>query len=204
MSEFRKAIKDSVRPTPGIDELNRPYLETLPAVDIERFFMALDGEPAEPGQLQTESGCNGQASEQAYADWVRFFEALPQYTAMGEERDTHPDWLAARSEWQTCMLDKGFDYDEPEAIRKDVAVRMDALATSESGGIAIRTADGVQLEPEIELLLSDMFDFERSAAVANFRCTAPLVDAFTQVEREVQQGFVERNQLVIDELLAAS
>ena len=202
VTSFRAAIRTASQSPGDVDDVNRQYLGTLTQLELDRFFMTLNGEPAEPGQLQTETGCRGQSSDEIYADWVEFFEALPQYTAMGEERDTHPDWLAARAEWQRCMADLGYQYDEPDAIRTDVAGRMQELMTGDGqGGVVIETDDGVQLQPEIEMLFDDMLEFERAAAVANFDCTAPLTEVFDRVDFEVQQAFVDRNRAVIDELL---
>lgn len=190
---------------PSVDP-NLTYLETLPAAEIDRFLVTLDGEPAEPGQLQT-GGCNGRAGDEAYADWLRFFDALPNYRSLGEERDTHPDWLAAQGLWQDCMAARGYDYTEPDAIMSDVTNRMrDIVEARFPGGDLPLVAgdDGLVLDPEVRQLLDEMADLERDAAVANVACTEPLADRFEAVDRLVQQDFVDRNRAAIDELLAVN
>lgn len=185
---------------------NERYLRTLSSAEFSRFFFTLDGAKPEPGQ-RSEGGCNTQASEEAYADWLRFSEALPNFTAMGEERDTHPDWLAARSEWRRCMLDRGFDYAEPDAIRTDVISRMrDTVNEVYPGGQlpVIEVAGTPTVDAQVDALLDELAQFERAAAVATIACTEPVADQFDAVERLVQQAFVERNQATIDELLAAT
>jgi len=185
---------------------NVAYVSTLTAAEIDRFFLTLDGVQAEPGQRQDVSGCTGSASEAAYADWNRFFGALPNYTVLGEERDTHPDWVTARSSWRTCMNEKGFDYAEPDAVRADVILRMrEAVNEIYPGGqVPLVEQDGLlTVDPFVDDLLDDLVEFEQDAAVANVECTTPLAEVFTAVEFEVQQAFVERNQTAIDELLAA-
>lgn len=201
---FRGAIESATRSTGDIDETNRSYLESLTAAELAAFFETLNGPPAEPGQLQTEPGCSGQANLAAYAEWDRFLGALPQYTALGEERDTHPDWLDARDRWQACMIDRGFDYDDPDAIRTDVATRMESLMVGDGDRVVIQTVDGVTLSPQIEALFAEALDFERGAAIANFECNEPLQPIFDAVEHDVQRAFVDRNAAVINDLLAAN
>ena len=186
---------------------NLDYLSTLTASEIERFVITLDGTAPEPGQRKVDRGCNGQASDAVYADWVRFSEQLPNFTALGEERDTHPDWLAARADWRDCMVARGFDYAEPDVIRTTVISRMrDTMNENYPGGqVAPIQVDGEWvLDPQVEALLDELADFERDAAVANVECTEPLAERFDAVERLVQQQFVDRNRAVIDELLAAN
>jgi len=185
---------------------NMTYLGTLELEEIERFFLTLEGEPPEPGQ-RAEGGCNTSASDLAYADWLRFFEALPNFTALGEERDTHPDWLAARATWRTCMQAAGFDYSEPDAIRTDVISRMreSVEAIYPGGQLPMFEQDGVLVvDPAVDELLDELVEFEIEAAVANVECAAPLADEFDAVERLVQQGFVDRHQSTIDDLLDAA
>lgn len=205
ISGFRFQISQfDVGPVAG--DPNIAYVGTLSEADFARFFLTLDGPDAEPGQ-RAEGGCNNQASDQAYADWLRFSEALPNFTALGEERDTHPDWLVARSEWQACMLDRGFDYGEPDAIRTDVISRMrETVNEAYPGGqLPLTEVDGVAMvDPEVDVLLDELVQFERAAAVANIECTQPLAEQFDAVDRLVQQAFVDRNQATIDELLAAN
>ncbi len=185
---------------------NVTYVTALPPAERDRFFFTLDGAEPEPGQRR-DGGCNGEASDVSYGDWLRFSQALPNYTAMGEERDTHPDWLAARQVWRTCMNERGFDYSEPDAIRTDVIARMRETVAEvyPSGRVPVIVVDGVsEIDPSVDALLADLVDFEIRAAVANVECTEPVADDFDAVDRLVQQGFVDRNQATIDELLRAN
>ncbi len=185
---------------------NLAYLSTLPSSEIDRFFLTLDGAEAEPGQRQV-GGCNVTANDEAYADWNRFFDALPNYTVLGEERDTHPDWVAARGDWRDCMLDRGFDYAEPDALRTDVISQMRATVNEVYPGgqvPVVRAADGFLVDPTLDALLDELVQFEREAAVANVECTQPIADRFDAAERLVQQEYIERHSQTIDALLAAS
>ena len=199
LSEFDASIPQGYDP-------NLAYASTLSLEEFQRFFFTLNGPEAEPGQLQ-EGGCNSQSSNLAYADWLRFTEALPNFRALGEERDTHPDWLAAQAQWRSCMLDRGFDYAEPDAIRTDAFSRMrDTVNEVYPGGQVplIETDGDFMVDPKVDILLNELSQFERSAAVANIECTEPVAQHFHKVERLVQQAFVDRNQETIDELLVAS
>ena len=202
--EFRTWIED-IDPVAAQFDPNQAYLTTLSGAEIQRFYQVLEGEEPEPGQLPDDAGCRGRAAEVAYADWDRFFDALPTFTALGEERDSHPDWLAARAEWKDCMVAAGYDYSEPEAIRSDVQRRMnDAVASVYPDGRVplVNVGSDWTLDPVVEPLIVDLERFEIDAAVANIECAEPLADRFGAVEREVQQAFVDRNQATIDELLA--
>jgi hypothetical protein len=199
LSEFDGSVPQGYDPNVG-------YASTLSSEEFQRFLFTLNGPEAEPGQRQ-EGGCNGQASDLAYADWLRFLEALPNFTALGEERDTHPDWLEARAQWRGCMTDRGFNYAEPDAIRTDVISRMGNTVNEvyPGGQVPLVETDGnFSVDPEVNVLLVELEQFERAAAVANVECTESVADEFDQVERLVQQAFVDRNQDKIDELLAAS
>ncbi|MEM7091931.1 MAG: hypothetical protein AAF567_02920 [Actinomycetota bacterium] len=204
VTSFREWINNA-DPERRLRDPNREYLTTLTGAEIDSYFETLEGEPPEPGQVATNPGCRGRAADQAYSTWNRFLDELANFTAMGEERDTHPDWLAARSDWRDCMLDTGYDYSEPDAIRSDVENRM-SMRLEESypeANLPIVFEDGAwSVAPEADAILDEMLDFEIKAAVANFDCTEPLTDRFRAVEREVQQGFVDRNQETIDSLIA--
>lgn len=197
ISQIDLAAMQSVDP-------NVAYLSTLSTADVARFYLTLDGPTPEPGQQRT-GGCNGDASDQAYGEWKRFLDLLPNYTVLGEERDTHPDWMAAREVWKQCMRDKGYDYTEPDAIRTDVIRRMRATVEAQypGGQLPLTAVDGVAaLDPAVEELLDELLVFEQQAAVANVDCTAPLADRFDAAERLVQQEYINRHQAQIDELLA--
>ena len=189
----------------GSRDLNREYLTTLTSQQMQTYFMTLEGEIADPGQISENPGCRGTAADDAYGLWNTFLAELPNFTALGEERDTHPDWLVAQSEWRACMLDKGYDYAEPEMMRNDVENRMtdDVSSVFTEGGLPLIEEDGVwSLDPEADALLGELQAFEIDAATANWECNQPLLDRFFAVEREVQQAFVDRNQETIDKLLA--
>lgn len=189
----------------AVDQANSAYVGTLDAAEIERFFSTLDGDEPAPGQVATNTGCTGQARDTAFAQWDRFSEALPGYQALTEERDTHPRWLAARMQWQDCMLARGFDYREPDAVESDVTVRMRELVSETYPGgelPLVVTAQGFDLDPAVETLLAEVQQFEIDAAVADFDCTQPVADEFEAVEHEVQREFVDRNRTAINELLA--
>lgn len=204
ITRFRDWLEAADFATGGRD-LNREYLTTLSSDQLQQYFLTLEGEVADPGQISENPGCRGRAADDAYAVWNAFLGELPNFTALGEERDTHPDWLVAQAEWRDCMLDRGFDYAEPEMMRNDVENRMtqDVSNVFEQGGLPLNEEDGVwSLDPEAELLLADLQVFEIEAATANWDCNQPLLDRFLAVEREVQQAFVDRNQATIDALLA--
>jgi hypothetical protein len=190
----------------AFEDPNVPYLRTLSSAEIGRFFETLEGAEPEPGQVR-QSGCRTTATEAGYADWNRFFDVLPNFTALGEERDSHPDWLGARSDWQACMVERGYDYFEPDDVRGDVQRRMRELVNEAypNGEVPFTVVDGVTTpDAGVDVLLDDLLEFERSAAIANIDCTEPVAEVFDRVEREVQQAFVDRHQATIDELLAAT
>ena len=203
VSGFRDRIAQAELAGLGGDP-NAAYLRTLTVGEIERFFRTLDGEPASaPGQEPEIPGCRVGAADAAYADWTRFYEALPNYTALGEERDTHPGWLAARADWRACMEVRGFDYAEPDAIRADVRSRLQSSVEEEhpGGRLPLIVDDGQLIaDPAVEPLLDRLQRSEIAAAVANLDCAEPLQRRFDAVEAEVQRDFVARNHDVIDEL----
>lgn len=205
VAEFRHNAENQQRQA-GPDP-NRPYLETLTAADIERFLITLNGTPAAPGQLQTDTGCNGAAATEAQADWDRFSMALPNYNALGEERDTDPQWMAARASWQQCMADQGFDYADPTAVRSDAITRMRSLVNEvfPGGQVPLVEANGEFIfDPQTERLLEELLQFEQQAATTSIECRGLNAAEFDAAEHALQQAFVDRNQAAIDELLEAA
>lgn len=205
VAEYRHdaaAAQLALRPDP-----NRPFLETLTAAEIQRFLVTLNGQPAEPGQLPTNTGCIGTATAQASADWERFSMALPNYNAIGEERDIDPRWIAAREAWRQCMAALGLDYADPETVRSDALARMrptldEALAADPAPQLR---ADGQPFfGPETEAALADLLLFEQQVAGASIDCRNQNADVFYEAEFGLQQTFVDRNRAMIDELLAAN
>ena len=204
INRFREWIATSDLEAIGVD-VNRQYVNTLTSDQMQSYFLTLEGEVADPGQISENPGCRGQAANEAYSVWNAFLQELPTFTALGEERDTHPEWLSARADWRTCMVDKGYDYPEPEMIRADVQNRMDQDVAIEfaDGGLPVVYEDGGWvIQPEAEAKLLELQAFEIDAATANWECNEPLLERFRAVEREVQQAFVDRNQDTIDDLLA--
>lgn len=203
ISGFREQLA-TAQPTSQRDP-NREYLATLPRSEIDRFFMTLEGASAEAGQLPTE-GCRAEASVAAYADWQAFRDALPNSYVLDEERDTHPEWLAARALWHDCMAERGYDYANPEAIRSEVtAALQETVEQSYPGGRLplIADGDGFVVDPVVDDLLDELAVFEQDAAVANIECTEPVADQMRAVDALVQQAYVERNRDAIDALLAS-
>lgn len=186
---------------------NRPYLQTLTSAEIERFLVTLNGTPAAPGQIQTDTGCNGAAATEASADWDRFSMTLPNYNALGEERDTDPLWIAARTRWQQCMAERDFDYADPTAVRSDAITRMRSLVDEAFPGGRVPLAQNGG-EPvfgaEAERLLADLLLFEQNAATASIECRELNAGDFDAAEFALQQAFVDRNRMAIDELLDAA
>jgi len=206
IASFRHELREGGDPGDQLQRSVASYLATLTAAEIQRFVLVLDGEPAEPGQV-TRDGCEYSAVGQAYRDWNRFFAALPNFTALAEERDSHPDWIAARGEWSDCMAGRGYEYAEPAAIRSDVQRQMRAKVNEAypGGDIAAAVATGEEvLSAELDSFLDQLVAFERNAAVANIECTEPVADQFAAVEHEVQQAFVDLHRSTIDDLLAAA
>lgn len=205
VAEFRHDTENSRR-LAGPDP-NRPYLQTLTSAEIDRFLVTLNGTPAAPGQIQIDTGCNGMAASQASADWDRFSMTLPNYNTLGEERDTDPQWSAARASWQACMADDGYDYADPTAVRSDAISRMRLLVDESfpGGQVPVVETDGQLLfDPEAEQLLADLLVFEQQAAAASIECRLLNAEAFAAAEFAVQKAFVDRNRAAIDELLGAA
>lgn len=201
IAEYRTQLADIDLADPA--DPNLEYLSTLSASEIDRFFLTLEGSPAEPGQLP-DAGCRVEASDEAFAEWTNFRETLPNHYVLDEERDSHPEWLEARQAWRECMSERGFEYPDPDAIRSAVVSTMrETVEQSYPGGqLPLVRVDGrFAVDPAVDELLDELAQFERSAAIANIECTEPLADDFAAVEELVQQDFVERNRQAVDSLL---
>lgn len=201
IADYRMQLEDIDVTSPA--DPNVEYLSTLTATEVDRYFLTLDGAAPAPGQ-EPDTGCRVEASDEAYAEWSAFRQALPNHYVLDEERDGHPAWLEARAAWRDCMAERGYDYPDPDAIRSAVISTMrETVEQSYPGGQLplVRSDTGFVVDPAVGDLLDELEQFERDAAIANIECTEPLAKDFAAVEARVQQDFVERNRQAVDTLL---
>lgn len=186
-------------------DVNQPYLASLSAPQIASFLEALDGTPADPGQIQTNTGCQGSSGDLARVDWDRFNDALPQFSALPEEIDAHPGMIDIRSQWSSCMRDSGFEYLDLDDVERDVTLRLEELfASAFRGGIpVVQTDAGLAFTPEANVVLEDLAAFERSVASVNWDCQDRLRNQIDAVGSDVQRTFTEIHQTTIVDLLGS-
>ncbi len=186
-------------------DVNQPYLASLTSQQVADFVVALDGPTAEPGQIQTDTGCRGRSSDIVRATWAEFNESLPQFSALTEEVDAHPGMTDIRSTWSSCMLDQGFEYLDLDDVERDVTRRLEELfASAFSTGVSVVSTDaGLAFAPETQAILEDIAEFERSVAVSNWDCRDRVRFEIDAVNSEVQRSFVDTHRSTIDELLAS-
>lgn len=173
-------------------------------------------------------GCNGQAYEEVYAydELTEIFEQL-DLESLFERVEADPRAAEINAEWSECMAERGYDYEDPNAMNETVYTdfyeRYEAIV-GPSGGFFDPFAG--MSDEEIEELLSslspeELDDFftqeeqtapdvdqealaalqgeERALAVANAECSEGLVEQYLELYREYEAAPVAENRALLEQ-----
>lgn len=174
-------------------------------------------------------GCSGQAYEQVYAfeDLQEIYEQL-DLDSLFERVEADPRTAEMYVEWSECMSERGYEYDDPDALYEVVYVdfqeRLEEIVGT-SGGFFDPFAG--MSEEEVEELMNsmspeEMEDFfaqgqqsaetdidqgalaalqaeERALAVVNAECSEGLVEQFLELYEEYEAALVNENRALLEQ-----
>jgi hypothetical protein len=143
-----------------------------PASQSNEFREALGGK----------EGCRtlGKTREQKIDSIVQEF--TPLVTDLWKRFEADPVVQGSEKSWRECMENQGYMYENKDKIREDVAVKFKALDDS-------------------PLKLSELQEFERRLAVADFDCQAAVDAVRNPVMDRLMTDFHEKHKMTIIERL---
>ena len=176
--------------------------------------------------------CSGQAYEQVYAIG-RFEEIYEQLDleSMFERMEADPRVKDFGDDWADCMRERGYEYDEPDALYDSVYIEFgDRLKeiTGSSGGL-FGDFEDMSAEEYEELFadkspeeiedyygkaeqeavadidqeaLGELQEQERELAVDNAECSDGLLELYAKIGREYEARFIEENRAVLEQFRA--
>lgn len=169
----------------GMGEQNIRIRNGLSTADLAAYNRALYGEnPSATFVVSLDSedfsqtgGCTRQAVEQVFTPDELGPGFVNYQNAEGARVDQDPRVIAAMKDWAACMRDAGYSYDNSDAIKTDLANRLDAI----TGGAAPDT-----LSADAQAALTQLQGEELAIAAADHQCNVQFVDPIkTQVETEL-------------------
>lgn len=174
-------------------------------------------------------GCSGTAYQEVYAyeELQELYEQL-DLESLADRVQADPRAAEINAEWSECMAERGYDYDDPnamyEAVYTDLYTRYENIVGS-SGGF-FDPFEGMS-EAEIEALLTDLSQEElddlysqaqqtgrqdvdqqalaalqaeeRALAVDNAECSQGLVEQFLELYREYEAALVDDNRALLEQ-----
>lgn len=145
------------------------------------FVVALDAE-----DFSQTGGCTRAAVQQVFSPEELGPGFVNYQSAESARVEQDPRVIAAHRDWATCMRDAGYSYDNPDAIKTDLASRLNAI----TGG-----ADPATLAADAQAALTALQGEELAIAAADHACNVKFVDPIqTQVETELLGPGAGQNQ----------
>jgi len=136
------------------------------------FVVSLDDE-----DFSQTGGCTRAAVGQVFSPEELGPGFVNYQNAQGARIEQDPRVIAANKDWAACMRQAGYSYDTSDAIKTDLANRLDAL----TGG-----ADPATLPADAQAALAALQGEELAVAAADHECSVKFVDPIvTQVQAEL-------------------
>jgi|GEM_PF-1871623 len=224
--------------------LGPPPTEPRSEGEQAAYEIALSGETVvglSPEEVQEQSdnvfgsadgSCRAYGYETADNEIGEKFDGL--FTLLGDEFDSLQDEVEndprireITGEWQRCMAEFGYSYEDSDEIFNEFSEEADSLgdrfvsspealqifAAAQEADLASLDADGrynfleqagafrgFALTPDLQVELDALIERELAVAVRNLECAD--IDTFIEVQVEYEQGFVEEHAAQL-ELIAA-
>lgn len=169
----------------GMGEQNIRIRNGLSTADLAAYNRALYGEnpsatfvvSIDDENFSQTGGCTRAAVEQVFSPEELGPGFVNYQNAEGARVEQDPRVIAATKDWATCMRAAGYSYDNSDAIKTDLANRLDAI----TGDAAPDT-----LSADAQASLTALQGEELAIAAADHQCNVEFVDPIkTQVETEL-------------------
>jgi len=186
---------DASSPQDVIDP-NEEVRTQLSEDELAAYSLALYGEsPPEGGVVvpQDRTGCVAESYDSVYAAQTElgaveafFGEFSDELTELEARFRSDPRFLELEDQWSTCMADQGF----AAVYRNDIIVELNRRMSE----VAPLIVGGQEPSAEVQELMDDVVDWERTAAVADWDCTQPVQGQMQTLRYGYEALFLDEQQ----------
>jgi hypothetical protein len=174
------------------DELRAQLSDGEPAA----YSLALYGESPRHGDVvapEERTGCVAESFDSVYAAQAElgaveafFGEFSDELTELEARFRSDPRFLELEDQWSICMADRGFTVE----FRNDIFVELNRRMSE----IAPLIVGGEEPSNEVQQLMDEVADWERSAAVADWYCTQPVQGEMQTLRYGYEALFLDEQQ----------
>ncbi|HYF25577.1 MAG TPA: hypothetical protein VD931_07565 [Baekduia sp.] len=194
------------------EDPNRTIRAGLGPADQRAYDRALYGENAgatffaavDSGDFSELGGCTKKATEQVFGGAAVLNELTGKLDELEERILEDQRMTKAIEAWSACMADKGFRYEEPEAIDEDLLERMEELVGSYPGQFATGPKPGESAKDfdpaDLKALQREEVQIARADDACEKEHITPVED---EVAPEYQEQFRRSNQALIEQVKPA-
>lgn len=183
---------------------NDGYRNSLPSADRAAYDRALGGdnpgvtfaEALDTGDFSELGGCTKQAGDAAFGGAQVLNAVVGKLDELDQRIVEDQRMVKATEKWSACMSDKGFRYDESDAIDEDLLKRFQSIAgpTVRPGSTAPPTSAGAY----DRVAIADLQRQEVQIATADLACEKEHVTPVEQVVRpQYEQEFRRQNSRLL-------
>jgi hypothetical protein len=173
---------------------NERIRSSLSAADRAAYDRALGGdnpevtfaEAVDSGDFSELGGCTKQASDEVFGGANVLSSLVERLDGLDERIIQDQRMVRANEKWTACMLEKGYRYEEPDAIDEDLTERFQSIVGS---GIRPGTSTVPQGTSYDRAALSSLQAEEVKIANADLECEKQEIEP---VEREVRPQYEEQ------------
>ena len=182
----------------------------LSAADRAAYDRALGGdnpgvtfaEAVDSGDFSELGGCTKEASDAAFGGAAVLTSLVEKLDGLDERIIQDQRMVRANEKWTACMLEKGYRYEEPDAIDEDLTERFQSIVGS---GVRPGTSTIPQGASYDRAALTSLQAEEVKLANADLDCEKQEIEP---VEREVrpqyEEQFRKENQQLLQQVKPAS
>jgi len=206
----REAIQG---PGGAMDDPNLALLEQLDDAEREAYERALYGEQmafdmdADPDDVEMPQieGCQGEAMDEVQGDQMQVAdELIPELMALEEQINADPRMVEALQDWQTCLREAGFDFEDRFDPYNHLSQRFAELeqAAFEQMDKEGFDPDEGPIEPELDPdELEELRQEELEIAAVEWQCTEThLQDVEAEVRTEYESAFIDENRHELEQM----
>jgi hypothetical protein len=173
---------------------NERIRTSLSQADRAAYDRALGGEnpgvtfadALDSGDFTELGGCTKDASEAAFGGPAVLTQLVEKLDELDEAIIQDQRMVRANEAWQECMIEKGYRYEEPDAIDSDLEERFQAIVGSNVPPGTSTPPEGVSFD---RAALTELQREEVRIGTADLDCE---VQEIEPVEREVRPQYEER------------
>jgi hypothetical protein len=215
---YEENMSSAPMPEDMPEDPNMEIIEAMSPGEQEAYYTALYGaspdfDPtAEEQEVEYEGpqGCYGEAYEATNQGGVNavYSELEDEINDLYERLEADPRIVELEAAWVECMADAGYGFTERFEPYDEINTRMEPLYNAGMGGMTFEDDEAVvsegavtestvfesgvpELTPEQRRILEEVQAYELEVAVADYECSKDDMAVYLEVQRELEQAFVD-------------